>query len=296
MITFNKTAKWCLDFTDEYMSEHLDGDYHISTVTLPTERTPGATMVFIDAFEPDMATKASGIDDIVKSIGDIDILLTRRPELLTAFPDKAQKMIYGTTWIKDVKSDKEQSISFAMTNKLDPAQKADGYKLRHAFLKTVMNNRPDFSVPFKFFDSTRSPCFESQVYGSSPFDQREWAMNSGTVSYHYLRDDKEPVFDSMFSVIIENQRLPNYITEKLIDCIVSKTLPLYYGCPNVNDYFDTDGMIIIQDQEHLIDVVENLTVEDYEKRLPAMQKNLELAQDLARPLADRTIEAIKKAN
>ena len=121
-------------------------------------------------------------------------------------------------------------------------------------------------------------------------------MNSGTVSYHYLRDDKEPVFDSMFSVIIENQRLPNYITEKLIDCIVSKTLPLYYGCPNVNDYFDTDGMIIIQDQEHLIDVVENLTVEDYEKRLPAMQKNLELAQDLARPLADRTIEAIKKAN
>ena len=58
-------------------------------------------------------------------------------------------MIYGTTWIKDVKSDKEQSISFAMTNKLDPAQKADGYKLRHAFLKTVMNNRPDFSVPFK---------------------------------------------------------------------------------------------------------------------------------------------------
>ena len=58
----------------------------------------------------------------------------------------------------------------------------------------------------------------------------------------------------------------------------------------------TEGMIIIRDLEHLIEVVQNLTPEDYETRLPIMQKNLELAQDLARPLADRTIEAIKKAN
>ena len=40
----------------------------------------------------------------------------------------------------------------------------------------------------------------------------------------------------MFSVIVKNERLPNYLTEKLIDCIVSKSIPLYFGYPNVGDY------------------------------------------------------------
>ena len=159
-----------------------------------------------------------------------------------------------------------------MTGKLN--ELADGYNLRWEFIKNTQSI--DFSLPFHYYDSSKCPAL---------------------VDYpHMLGESKEKLFDSMFSVIIENQRLPNYITEKLIDCILSKTVPLYFGSPNVGDYFDTSGMIIIRDFAHLKDVLENLSVDDYESRKNAMQKNLELAQEFARPLADRTIEAIKQAN
>ena len=292
MITFNKTAQWCEDFTHEYMGEYLQGDYHIRTCIVPVERTPGATMVFIDAFEPDVMQPLSTVDDIVKSIKNIDILLTRRPELLTAFPDKARKFVYGTTWLKNPRTTKkEKSISFTMTSKRGDG-KADGYNLRWSFLESVLNHKVDFALPFRFFDSSRFPVFTDYE------NTKEWLarLNEGKNSHQFIEDEKEPIFDSMFSIIIENQRHPNYLTEKLIDCVLSKSVPLYFGCPNIGDYFDTEGMIIIRDLEHLIEVVQNLTPEDYETRLPIMQKNLELAQDLARPLAERTIEAIKKAN
>ena len=166
--------------------------------------------------------------------------------------------------------------------------------MRFDFLRSVLKDKVKFSFPFRFFDSSHAPVFQYDTP-----ENREYfisKLNTDKISHHMLTDEKEPIFDSMFSVIIENERLPNYLTEKLIDCILSKSVPLYFGCPNVGDYFDTEGMIIIRDLEHLIEVVQNLTPEDYETRLPIMQKNLELAQDLARPLAERTIEAIKKAN
>ncbi len=287
MITFNETAKWCLDFTDEYMGKRLPGDYDIRTLSVPEKRTPGATMVFIDAFEPDVMQESS-MDDIIKTIKNIDVLLTRRPELLTAFPDKARKFVYGTTWLKNPRTtNKEKSISFTMTSKNNAG--ADGYNLRWSFLENVLNRKVEFALPFRFFDSSRFPVFTHYE------NNKEWVsrLNEGKNSHQFIEDEKEPIFDSMFSIIIENQRHPNYLTEKLIDCVLSKSVPLYFGCPNLGDYFDTEGMIIIRDLEHLVEVVQTLTPEDYETRLPIMQKNLELAQDLARPLAERTIEAIK---
>jgi len=284
VITFNTPASWCLDFTDEYMGQHLEGDYHICSVTLPTERIPGCKMVYIDAFEPEARNAVHPmppVSDAINCIHNIDILLTRRPELLVRFPDKASKFVYGTTWIKDPNAyvEKTETVSYSMTAKSD--LNMDGYTLRHSFVKSL--NQIDFSLPLVYFESTRMPVKLTDP-PPSQFEHR------------FLKDDKEPMFASMFSLIIENQRLPNYITEKLVDCIISKTVPLYFGCPNVSDYFDTDGMIIIKDHQHLCKVLGSLTAEHYTERIPAMERNFEKAQHLSRPLADRTIEAIKNAN
>ena len=40
-----------------------------------------------------------------------------------------------------------------------------------------------------------------------------------------------------FSIAIENSCNHNYISEKLTECFLSYTFPLYYGCPNVDDYY-----------------------------------------------------------
>jgi hypothetical protein len=40
-----------------------------------------------------------------------------------------------------------------------------------------------------------------------------------------------------YTFICENSRIENYITEKLLDCILSETVCFYWGCPNISDFF-----------------------------------------------------------
>lgn len=53
--------------------------------------------------------------------------------------------------------------------------------------------------------------------------------------------DKSDVLEQYrYHIAIENIALPNYWTEKLCDPLLSGTYPIYYGCPNIQDYFGTD--------------------------------------------------------
>ena len=44
--------------------------------------------------------------------------------------------------------------------------------------------------------------------------------------------------DYQFSIAIENSKEDGYFTEKLADCILTNTTPIYMGCPNIQDYFN----------------------------------------------------------
>lgn len=43
--------------------------------------------------------------------------------------------------------------------------------------------------------------------------------------------------DYSYSIAIENSYKENYFSEKFTDCILSWTIPIYYGCPNIEKYF-----------------------------------------------------------
>lgn len=48
-----------------------------------------------------------------------------------------------------------------------------------------------------------------------------------------------------YSLAIENSAYDDYITEKLYDCYLAHTFPLYYGAPNVAEYFSPGSLAII---------------------------------------------------
>lgn len=48
-----------------------------------------------------------------------------------------------------------------------------------------------------------------------------------------------------YHVVIENSSEPDYWTEKVSDCYLAGTFPIYYGCTNLADYFPTDSFIPI---------------------------------------------------
>ncbi len=82
----------------------------------------------------------------------------------------------------------------------------------------------------------------------------------------------------MYSVIIESAREEDYFSEKLIDCICVGTVPIYWGSPKITDHFEAEGMIVFQDIDEIDQILVELSAEDYAARLPAIEKNIELAK------------------
>jgi hypothetical protein len=92
-----------------------------------------------------------------------------------------------------------------------------------------------------------------------------------------LGDKKNPLFESQYHICIENSKQNNLFTEKLIDCLYSKTIPIFYGCENIGDFFDTRGFFIVNSLSEIIDVCNNLTENTYTEKLEYINKNFDLS-------------------
>lgn len=84
-----------------------------------------------------------------------------------------------------------------------------------------------------------------------------------------------------YSVAIENSRLNSYVTEKFYDCIIAGCVPLYFGAPNIADYFPKDSFIAlpIDDIRKCRQIIQNLSISDYESRIPALIEAQSLVRD-----------------
>jgi hypothetical protein len=77
-----------------------------------------------------------------------------------------------------------------------------------------------------------------------------------------------------YSLAIENSCSPNYWTEKLADCFLAWTIPFYYGCTNLEEYFPEESFIRIDiDKPQIaIDRIKSaFKKNEWERRLPALK-------------------------
>jgi len=80
----------------------------------------------------------------------------------------------------------------------------------------------------------------------------------------------------MFQIVIENDSYETYFTEKLTDCFATGTIPIYWGAPDIDNYFNKDGMIIIKDEIDL----NLLTPDYYYSKLDAIKENFDKVQKM----------------
>lgn len=93
--------------------------------------------------------------------------------------------------------------------------------------------------------------------------------------------DDQIVYDGYrFNVAMENYQDGYYFTEKICNCLASKIVPIYYGCPNIGEYFNTDGIIICDSPDDVIEKTLSISdpVAEYEKRMDAIFDNYERVQ------------------
>jgi hypothetical protein len=67
----------------------------------------------------------------------------------------------------------------------------------------------------------------------------------GNNTYSGWKDKWEFISRVKRLIVLENSRVPHYWSEKLADAFLANCLPIYHGCPNVNDYFPADAFIPI---------------------------------------------------
>jgi hypothetical protein len=79
-----------------------------------------------------------------------------------------------------------------------------------------------------------------------------------------IMDKWEGIAPYKYHLALENSALPDYWTEKLADPFLGFSYPLYYGCPNIHDYFPHSSLqlIDISNFDKTIRILEELLEKD----------------------------------
>ena len=79
--------------------------------------------------------------------------------------------------------------------------------------------------------------------------------------------------------MVENTSKTNWITEKIIDCFATKTIPIYYGCPNISEFFNEKGVLKFNTLEELDNILNTITPEIYDNLEEVINENYEKSKE-----------------
>jgi hypothetical protein len=105
---------------------------------------------------------------------------------------------------------------------------------------------------------------------------------------------KIQMFFAQYHIPIENTSVNNYFSEKLMDCFITETIPIYLGCPNIDKFFNKDGIITVNNEDEIIQACNSLDVGFYESKIQSIKENKELCQQYCRDFTDRIYDIIKE--
>lgn len=103
--------------------------------------------------------------------------------------------------------------------------------------------------------------------------------------YNNLIDEYDKKFGKIiaiapyrYSFAIINTDENDYFTDILIDCFAVGTVPIFWGTPNIKNYFNMDGVITMNSLDEVNDIIKQCNEDDYKNRLTAIKENMELAK------------------
>lgn len=97
----------------------------------------------------------------------------------------------------------------------------------------------------------------------------------------FIDDKSDAILPYKFHICIENSAVDHYWTEKIADSILGYSIPIYYGAPNINEYFPEKSIIRIDinHTDECIKTIRNILQnpeKEYQERLPYLIEAREL--------------------
>lgn len=166
-------------------------------------------------------------------------ILTCNTALLAAIPNGVY-FVFGDSWVRDwrqIDCSKHRMLSLIASKK----HKLEGHKLRHRVAGRLRAGQIDSDI---------------MGWGYKPFARKA----EGLAPYRY-------------SIVIENSREPGYFTEKIIDALLLKTVPIYWGAPDIDSFFDRGGIIECTSLDEVMAAVRQTSEQDYQARQEAILLN-----------------------
>lgn len=179
---------------------------------------------------------------IMSNFSFFDFVLTHNKELLSI--DKRFNWYPHGGWIEpnDMKVySKSKGISIIASNK----NQTTGHSLRHQIIQT-------------FGDKIDLVCGR----GYKPFNLKVEALR-----------------DFRYSIVVENGQFDTYFTEKIIDCFMTGTVPIYWGC-SLKGIFDERGILYFnnfQELDIILNQIRNGQI-SYTNMIESIQNNFEIAK------------------
>jgi hypothetical protein len=223
-------------------------DFSLFVECIPQSQKDLSSINIISLHEPNEYFKLH--DWVIQNQNLFDVILTWDDKVLNNCQN-AIFLPFGHTWFKPEQYEKKHKKEFKIAHLRGNLLKSYGHQMRWE----ILTRQNELNIPIKFFES----------YGD------RYDIDNARVG-------KEEVFgDSMFGVAIENFSHRGWFSEKILDCFLLKTVPIYWGCSNIGDFFDTKGVIEFGNPDDFIYISNKLTIDDYKSRKEAIDKNYQLA-------------------
>lgn len=118
--------------------------------------------------------------------------------------------------------------------------------------------------------------------------------------FNYIEDKWDGLAPYRYSIAVENFRNPYYWSEKIADCFLTWTMPIYYGCPRIENYFPAESMLLIDINDSLaVERIEDAISSNlWEHRLDAIAEARDLVLNRYQlfPLLAREIRTSEKSS
>ena len=96
--------------------------------------------------------------------------------------------------------------------------------------------------------------------------------------FNFIDKKEDGLQKYCYSFAFENDETNNYFSEKILDCFATKTIPIYKGTKNIQNFFNKDGIIFFEEFKY-----KDLTFENYSNKLSAVNENFNLVKNYRIP-------------
>ena len=169
---------------------------------------------------------------------EYELIFTHDKRLLDLSPKMRFAIPNACPWVKDIGiHNKNKLLSMIGSNK----NMCNGHRYRLEWIKKLQDKIPIFG------------------WGHNQISTKD----IGFKDYYY-------------SICMENDNYPSIFTEKITDAFAMGTIPIFWGTPDIGEYFNPNGIITLTDDFD----INTLSIDFYYSKMEYIRENHQIALEL----------------